>query len=112
MTRLAKSVSGFLILWLTLALWALFYFGFDDLPKTFVGWMLFLLFAPLILILGDLLIRLLATPFMLLAQIPPFSRVASWLKCEDGDGDPLFRFAGLAFGLLAVFLLSLKLLFP
>lgn len=37
---------------------------------------------------------------------------AWWLKCEDGEGDPLLRFAGLAFGLLAVFLLALKLFFP
>ncbi len=81
-------------------------------PDTIPKWIIWIIAAPLIYVLMELVVHLLAVPFMLLAKIPPFSWVAWWLRCEDGEGDPVLRFAGLAFGLLAIFLVVLKLVYP
>ena len=85
-------------------------------PDTIPKWLLAVVFAPILLFLGEalgeLVFRVIGAPFMLLAKVPPFSWLAWWLRCEDGEGDPVLRFAGLAFGLLAVSLFALKIIFP
>jgi hypothetical protein len=81
------------------------------IPKSVAGWVLFLLLAPLFLFLGEAFFHLLAALVAQLAKIPPFSWVAWWLRCEDGEGEPVLRFAAIAFGLLAIFLFALQLIY-
>lgn len=87
----------------------------DMIPK----WLLWIVFAPVFLlllfigeVLGELVFHVVTMPFKLLAKIPPFSWLAWWVRCEDGEGEPVLRFAVIAFGFLAVFLFALKLLYP
>lgn len=73
-------------------------------PNTIPEWLFWVAGGPVLFLLGELVAYVVG---YVLGKTPPFSWVFSWLRCEDGEGAPLLRFAALAFGFLAVFLIAL-----
>ena len=115
--RIADSLGSCLV---RIGFWLLFGFilvvSLGIWPRTTPTWLVVIVIASALLILEEglakLFFRVFGTPFKRLPEIPPFSWLARWLRCEDSEGDRLLRFAGLAVGLLAAFLLALKIFFP
>jgi hypothetical protein len=64
--------------------------------------------APLLYVVAEALV---VGPAHLLSKIPPFSWLFRWIRCEDGEGDPLLRFCAAAAVFLVVFFVALRLVF-
>jgi hypothetical protein len=77
-------------------------------PTTLWGWLLWCAVAPVFCLLGEAIFEGLG---FLFSKIPPTSWLIRWVRCEDGEGDPLLRFAALAFGFLFLFLLALRMIY-
>jgi len=77
-------------------------------PSTPWGWVLWSAAAPILALAGEAIYE---GFLFLFSKIPPFSWLGSWVRCEDGDGDPLLRFVGLAFGFLALFFIAIHIIY-
>jgi hypothetical protein len=104
----AKAVLGGLAIWFG---WGLLIIVFEfpvAKPKSIAAWIFWSAVAPLIYIVVGLIV---ASPFMLVSKAPPVAWVAKWIRCEDGQGDPLIRFGALAIGFLVLFFIGLRVFF-
>jgi len=74
--RIAKAIFRFVCIWVGLALLVLLYTGFTSIPRTIVGWALFLFFAPVAYIAMEGAFWLVSAG---LRNFPPARRFAEWV---------------------------------
>jgi len=96
------GVLSFVALWLIIGAF-LVVFEWGDWPDSILGWAFWIVLAPAIYILAEILFHLLLLPLYLLGQIPlvkrvlqkikttpPVPQVASWARSADSDGQLVY----------------------